>query len=950
MSERRRHPPELSVLGRVVDAANGPPGEIVLLVGGAEGHRVAADALGRFRLELESEAKLLELGVERDGETISSHEVDLGAVGGELVLEAPPRPLKHEELVSIEVAAARPRPLKEGIADALRTHALALGIEQRTVDRVERLLDELDALSDLGLQAVGGDADALENIRGALQWETPFDFRRDLRRFKPGPSDFGVDPCRALPRSPWAVVAAGVLLDGEGEPLWAGRAVSALLRRSEPAVRVARALTGFDAGQIGREPVLVAVELAGAVFGDPRGPTREAFDEGDSRFGARELPGPAGDWPGADRASGLLGRDVLPDLGGILGGRGLGDLLDPCNLEWLECAHTFVTARPRPPSHPPAVGSVQPSDILAGQPTQITLHPQTGGSFGNVQDPAWTIQLGRTLLVPASWDPSAIVLDVPALPPGCLELSWVVDMLAAKQFFDQQTAACARFFGDRRPFPPFVTHRIARVSVVGTPSVTSFTANGLAQKLVAEGCTPVAIAWDVDPLVCSGSAADFDLSLSDDTGATLYSGPDASGSVTVTTGEDRSYTVRATNDLGGASSPPAVATLDVERYQRLTSVGVSPSGLLRPGRQVTITLNLSCAADDPSQVVFTSSHPDRVPGVQVTVPVGQTSASAQVTVGAKCGKVTLSGTVVGVNQAPVAITLVVHDPAVDALVSANLEQCSGGAVTVRVRCATTISAIGLSGPAGFVSSADPPQVTASVPSDPASGTLQAVARFGALAAGTYAVRVQADGVMLDAGQTVVSLGTPSATIRVSPTQVQVCASTSVTVTATATRATELVITREDGTPAAAAVTQVNPCGTLTTSATVPVSDQTTFKAVASRAGATPVTAQAAVGRTTFVATASAVALVNNMDANGVTLYVYVVSVKADGSVSTSRLGAITSPNGSISYTPDRCERFELWALRIDDPAQIATSNWKFRSGAILGHPAFPGVVGQIGGS
>ena len=58
-----------------------------------------------------------------------------------------------------------------------------------------------------------------------------------------------------------------------------------------------------------------------------------------------------------------------------------------------------------------------------------------------------------------------------------------------------------------------------------------------------------------------------------------------------------------------------------------------------------------------------------------------------------------------------------------------------GSVTVRVRCATSVSSVGLDGPSGFVSSTAPPQVTASVPSDPASGTLQAVASFGPLAAG-----------------------------------------------------------------------------------------------------------------------------------------------------------------------------------------------------------------------
>ena len=968
MPARRQSQPVLSVIGRVFDPEGRSPGGIVLVEGGPDGRRIAADALGRFRIDIDDARSSLSLAVERDGTTISEHEFDVASIDGELLLEVPPAPLAQEGPVAIAIAADTPPPLKAGVVDVLRARAGELGLGGRAVREVERTIDELDELSSLGLGAVRGDREALEELRNVLEREVPFDFGRDLRRFRPGPSDFGIDPCAVLPRSPWAVVAAGTILDGDVGHAWAGRAVTAMLRRSEPAVRVARALSGMEAGQVGREPLLEAVAFAeqvasrsrsatpiwdllddGGGLGDrsPRGPELGPRDVG-GRGGIPPLPGPGG-----------------PDLGGIPHRPGIGSLLDPCNLEWLECAHTFVAARPPAPSHPPPVGSIQPTDLLAGLPGQITLLPPAGGSFGAAQDPAWVIELGRTVLVPASWHTDAIVLDIPALPPGCLDLHWVVDMFAAKEFFDQQSAACARFFGERRPFPPFVTEPIGRVSIVGTPSIRSFTANNVAPKLDAEGCTPVAIAWNVDRLVCAGTTASFELEVKDDTGAVLYDGPDSSGSVSVTTGEDRTYTLRATNTLGGVASPAAVGTLDVERYQRLASIVVTPAGPVTPGQTVTIVVTLSCPADDPAQVVITSDHPDRFPGLQLTVPVGQSSATAQATVGAACGNVTLSGTVAGVTQTPVTVSFVVHNPALDALVGSSLEQCSGGTVTVRVKCATQVSSVGLNGPSGFVSSTGPPQVTASVPSDPASGTLQAVTRFGALAAGTYTVRVQADGVVFDGGQVVVTLADPSVSVSVTPKQVQVCALSPVTVTATATRATELSITREDGTAAGPPVTQTNPCGTLTATAVVQVSDAETFTASANRAGHAPVTAQAAVGRTSLVATASSVTLVNIMDkvevvvdpgpppVTGyveVTLYVYVVSVKADGTASTSRLGSITSPSGSISYTPDKCERFELWALRTDDPAEIATFNFKFRSGAILGHPAFTGVMTGIPGT
>ena len=77
---------------------------------------------------------------------------------------------------------------------------------------------------------------------------------------------------------------------------------------------------------------------------------------------------------------------------------------------------------------------------------------------------------------------------------------------AGAAFFNQQTAACARFFGDRPLISPFIPYPIAQVSAVGQPAITAFTADGMAGGLNAEGCTPVRIEWKVDRRVCTGSA------------------------------------------------------------------------------------------------------------------------------------------------------------------------------------------------------------------------------------------------------------------------------------------------------------------------------------------------------------------------------------------------------------------------------------------------------------
>ena len=65
----------------------------------------------------------------------------------------------------------------------------------------------------------------------------------------------------------------------------------------------------------------------------------------------------------------------------------------------------------------------------------------------------------------------------------------------------------------------------------------------------------------------------------------------------------------------------------------VTNINSGPAGLLTPGQTVTIEATLSCPADDPAQVVVTSDHQDRFPGLQLTIPVGQNKGSGQATVG-----------------------------------------------------------------------------------------------------------------------------------------------------------------------------------------------------------------------------------------------------------------------------------------------------------------------------
>ena len=167
-----------------------------------------------------------------------------------------------------------------------------------------------------------------------------------------------------------------------------------------------------------------------------------------------------------------------------------------------------------------------------------------------------------------------------------------------------------------------------------------------------------------------------------------------------------------------------------------------------------------------------------------------------------------------------------HDPAFDALIAASLEQCDGGSVTIRVRNATSASALGLSGPGGFVPSSGPRQ------SWPAFRAILPRARFrfqrssaNWLPAPTPS-RHRRMASSIAAGQATCALGNPTVNgPSAVPNIVQVCASTSVTPTASSRRATELTLTRADGTVVGGPVTGTNPCGSLTVSATVPVTGQ-----------------------------------------------------------------------------------------------------------------------------
>lgn len=705
----------MRVVGRLFDPEGFDLGEVDVVVHGEQELRVRAGARGDFRIDLPGHEGTLPVTLERGGRIIGQRLISPGPEGGEFVIEIPPRGRPQRSASALAVDRAVPRPLKEPVVGALREQAGRLGLAD-SLPRIEGLYDELDALSALGLEAVAGSPEALERLQLDLAGEIPFDFGSDLMGLKSAPGDVGINPCQSLPSSPWAPVFAGAMLDqqlGAGTR-WAGRAVSAILRRSEPVMRVSRALSGLQAGHVDEPALRTAIQFAGVVAdSQPGEPVTELLRRGSRDFPAPERLGrlggftqPGGGPLGPSGGPPLPGGGGLPPLGGELpplglpAKPGLGTLIDPCNLEWLNCLGAIYDSPPAPTPDPPAVGAIAPTDLTADQAGQLTLTPAAAGGFGAARDQGWSIALGATPLDISDWSPDHVVLEVPATPAGCYDLRWLIDVSAGSAFFNNQSAACAGFFGQRPQLPPVLPKPIGKVSVVGAPKVT-FTANNAESKVVAQGCQPATIAWSIDRLLCTDSTtATFDLAITDDQGNVIDDQNALKGSVQITAKEDRTYTLTASNTLPGQPSKQTVVKLEVERVQEIAKLSINPDRPLDRGEMATVTVELSCEADDDVDAVVTSSNPDRFPGARITIPAGQRTASAALNAGGACGAVRLSAVLdngqVGQPQRTKAIQ--VHDPTFAGLISANLEQCDGGTIELRFTCTLSVAGVGLAGP------------------------------------------------------------------------------------------------------------------------------------------------------------------------------------------------------------------------------------------------------------
>src|SRR4051812_40403179 len=183
-SEKRTAESRLIFLGRVIDPSGGQPGSLFLIDDARDGRRIACDALGSFRIDL-IKGRQVKLAIERDGVVVSEVEVDPSTVAGELLIEVPPRPILQEDATSVVIRASRPRFLKDGVINRLRALNTRLAIDEQPIGEVERMLGELQELSDLALPALSGDPAALGQLRAAFEAEVPFDFARDLTKFKP---------------------------------------------------------------------------------------------------------------------------------------------------------------------------------------------------------------------------------------------------------------------------------------------------------------------------------------------------------------------------------------------------------------------------------------------------------------------------------------------------------------------------------------------------------------------------------------------------------------------------------------------------------------------------------------------------------------------------------------------------------------------------------------------
>jgi hypothetical protein len=762
-------------------------------------------------------------------------------------------------------------------------------------------LDDVNDLHQLSLGVIEGSLGNLELIERILRTSPPWSLPDG---WKPAAEIGGVDHgCFIRPRHPYAFMWGGIgLAVSRGDPRWADRAAGWFLDRAHRLNSVYRAAVGVLHGETGLE------HLAGVVRAMTPYPRR-----------------------------GLPAARTLPSL----------DDLEPCELEWMNCAYFFWTSGPvATHTTPQKIGGVQPDAVCTGYTGTIRLTPLPGETFSTVGT-GWVLAIGAIVVQVLQETPDWIDVEMPAgIAAGCTSAGWLLDVSETSAFINEMRQACQRFFGGGAvtPLPPILFRGDAPLSVVGSARVLRFYAGGHAGQLVAEACTPIDLEWAVGVDFCAGTAARAEVSLLAG-GGTIASGLGLTGTYRVSEPSDVTYTLRIETFAGTIRCSTEERSVTVKRYKLLRAgvsgqVSLSSSRLLFAvdrGSSFSVQVASSCPAPAGGiAVTLVSSRPSRLSGGTVTIPQGTAQASFAAT-GQECGEVTLAVSAPG-HQAATFTVLIVDQPQVTGIAPAQVITCTPFTLTVTARCA--------GGPLGaeagnpqVVVTGQGRQVAATItsvatnPQDPFHGPSQIHANVTGLDPGSYIVAVSFRGRSGSAAVPLQVLPAPPVikSFTASPTSVISCVPNAIQLSWNVEHATQLKLFR--GTNQIASLSRAMSCASWT--GTQPgglIDRETEFRMEVMPPAGTPV--RSTTLRVTelhgIYSIAGSITLRNQ---SGRDLYIW--SVNSIGTAAD--LEDLISHSESTTVEVAECVRINLVAETSGDETQLLGSHYTWRwSLAMLG--------------
>lgn len=329
--------------------------------------------------------------------------------------------------------------------------------------------------------------------------------------------------------------------------------------------------------------------------------------------------------------------------------------------------------------NPPDVGSIRPNAVCEGYTGTLDLLPPIGTQFPASQ-PHWQLYIDDKPVTVQNWGVNSITIILPAnVEPGCRAIHWVTasDPSGFFKNLGDIMGQCGRFFGGASglaQFPDFFSEDAINLTVVGTPQIRSFKANGnsYSSPLVAEACTDVNLEWEAELSLCAGSSAMAEVTLLVD-GNIFASALPLKGSQIVTEQKTAIYTLRVEAFIGGTSCAITEQDLQVQRYEAIHLS--APPGCLDIGSFLELIVQISCPAPVGGMpVTLTSSAPTRLAGGTITIPEGSMEDIIELAAGQEIGEATITATAPEQQSASLK-RMVANTPQISAITPLEIYAC-----------------------------------------------------------------------------------------------------------------------------------------------------------------------------------------------------------------------------------------------------------------------------------